>query len=151
MIHQETITYFTNTANEQEMLAKFCQEWDYWPYEELISSLEEDAYHLFYAHSNEAPIWSGALLIYSSSFSTDICYIYILPTKRGKKLGEVLLANMVAWLRKQYKSIHEIFLEVKPSNLAAIKLYERLGMQCIANRPSYYRNGEDALVYKMEI
>jgi ribosomal-protein-alanine N-acetyltransferase len=40
-----------------------------------------------------------------------------------------------------------ITLEVRPTNAAAIKLYERLGFQSAGRRPRYYQdNGEDAVI-----
>ena len=39
------------------------------------------------------------------------------------------------------------YLEVRPSNRPAIKLYQKLGFQAIGRRPNYYpETGEDALV-----
>ena len=38
-------------------------------------------------------------------------------------------------------------LEVRPSNLGAIRIYERLGFLCVGHRPRYYQdNGEDAMI-----
>jgi [ribosomal protein S18]-alanine N-acetyltransferase len=49
---------------------------------------------------------------------------------------------------------HDMFLEVRPSNPAAIHLYESLGFQRVGLRKGYYQasNGrEDALVYKLAL
>jgi [ribosomal protein S18]-alanine N-acetyltransferase len=41
----------------------------------------------------------------------------------------------------------EVTLEVRPSNLAAIRLYERFGFRSAGVRPRYYQdNGEDAMI-----
>ncbi len=42
--------------------------------------------------------------------------------------------------------VKEITLEVRPSNLAAMKLYEKCGFNQVAVRKNYYNNGEDALL-----
>lgn len=39
-----------------------------------------------------------------------------------------------------------LFLEVRPSNRRAVKLYLHIGYRIIGRRPGYYTNGEDALV-----
>jgi len=42
-----------------------------------------------------------------------------------------------------------VFLEVRASNLAARKLYERVGFIEAGSRPRYYRDpAEDAVVYR---
>lgn len=62
--------------------------------------------------------------------------------------GEQLLDAML--LRASTAEVREVFLEVRPSNLAAIALYQKKGFRQIADRPAYYqaREGrEDAAVF----
>ncbi|HIC84976.1 MAG TPA: GNAT family N-acetyltransferase, partial [Desulfobacterales bacterium] len=48
--------------------------------------------------------------------------------------------------------VKEIWLEVRPSNGAAIKLYEKQGFQVKGRRQKYYTDtGEDALVMALRI
>ena len=43
--------------------------------------------------------------------------------------------------------IESAFLEVRPANLAAIRLYEKAGFSVIGKRPAYYMDtGEDAMI-----
>jgi ribosomal-protein-alanine N-acetyltransferase len=59
------------------------------------------------------------------------------------------LIDLARWHRAQ-----RIFLEVRPSNRHAIKLYDQLGFNEIGKRPNYYpakRGREDALVMAMEL
>ncbi|MDZ7830456.1 MAG: ribosomal protein S18-alanine N-acetyltransferase [Desulfobacterales bacterium] len=45
------------------------------------------------------------------------------------------------------ESIDNAFLEVRPANLAAIRLYEKAGFSVIGRRPAYYTDsGEDAMI-----
>ncbi len=37
-------------------------------------------------------------------------------------------------------------LEVRPSNVAAIRMYESLCYECAGTRPRYYQDGEDAVI-----
>lgn len=64
---------------------------------------------------------------------------------RRKGIGSILLRTL---LRKAEKSGTEIVtLEVRASNSAAIRLYEKFGFAAVAVKRDYYRNeGEDALV-----
>jgi len=48
------------------------------------------------------------------------------------------------------KSVAEMLLEVRESNVIAIALYEKMGMIRVAKRASYYSDGEDALIFKMK-
>ena len=52
--------------------------------------------------------------------------------------------------RARAAAVREIFLEVRPSNDTAIRLYRKKGFHKIADRPSYYQahgGREDAAVY----
>ena len=62
--------------------------------------------------------------------------------------GERLLDEIL--MRARRAEVNEVFLEVRPSNVSAISLYEKKGFRQIAYRPAYYqaRKGrEDAAVY----
>jgi ribosomal-protein-alanine N-acetyltransferase len=71
---------------------------------------------------------------------------------RDQGLGRYLMQMLFAHARGA--NCRDIFLEVRPSNPAAIHLYERLGFQHIGVRKGYYQatNGrEDAWVYKLAL
>ena len=66
----------------------------------------------------------------------------------GRRLLEHLLERATA------SGVNEAFLEVRPSNLAAIRLYQRLGFEQIGIRRGYYQapdGREDAIVLKLEL
>jgi ribosomal-protein-alanine N-acetyltransferase len=66
----------------------------------------------------------------------------------GRRLLESLLERAAA------AGVIEAFLEVRPSNLAAIRLYQRLGFEQIGIRRGYYQapdGREDAIVLKREL
>ena len=70
----------------------------------------------------------------------------IAPEWHNQGIGRAFLGHMVQVARDAGAQI--IYLEVRPSNLAARHLYRKLGFQQIAIRPEYYpaRHGrEDAL------
>jgi ribosomal-protein-alanine acetyltransferase len=66
---------------------------------------------------------------------------------RGQGVGARLLDT---WLTSSVQTdSREVFLEVRASNLAARKLYERVGFIEAGSRPRYYRDpAEDAVVYR---
>src|SRR6266542_4822201 len=69
----------------------------------------------------------------------------VLPAFRRRGVGSALLAVLLAEARA--RQAERILLEVRPSNLPAIRLYGQGGFQRLARRPGYYREPvEDALV-----
>ena len=63
--------------------------------------------------------------------------------------GRRLLDNLLE--RAAAAGVTEAFLEVRPSNLAAIRLYQKLGFEQIGIRRGYYQapdGREDAIVLK---
>ena len=66
----------------------------------------------------------------------------------GRRLLEHLLERAVA------AGVAEAFLEVRPSNLSAIRLYQHLGFEQIGIRRGYYQapdGREDAIVLKLDL
>ena len=66
----------------------------------------------------------------------------------GKRLMQRLI-DLARWHRAE-----RLFLEVRPSNARAIKLYDQLGFNEIGKRPNYYpakRGREDAIVMALEL
>jgi ribosomal-protein-alanine N-acetyltransferase len=72
--------------------------------------------------------------------------IAVAPEWQNQGIGRAFLAHMVQVARDAACQI--VYLEVRPSNLAARHLYRKLGFQQIAIRPEYYpavSGREDAL------
>ena len=75
------------------------------------------------------------------------------PGHEGQGLGQRMLQALLRIARGH--GAQRVFLEVRPSNPRAIKLYDRSGFNEIGRRPRYYpaaNNGrEDAIVMAMEL
>ena len=72
--------------------------------------------------------------------------IAVAPEWQNQGIGRAFLAHMIAVAKSAACQI--VYLEVRPSNLAARHLYRALGFQQIAIRPEYYpavTGREDAL------
>ena len=83
-----------------------------------------------------------AFLNYSVYYErAEINYIYVLNSFRNQKIATKLLCYMF----KELKKLENITLEVRKSNLNAIKLYEKNGFKTCATRKNYYGK-EDALL-----
>lgn len=69
----------------------------------------------------------------------------IQPRWQGLGLGEWLLLNLLEAGQLLNGTIAT--LEVRPSNPAAISLYQKYRFQQVGRRARYYGNGEDALIF----
>jgi ribosomal-protein-alanine N-acetyltransferase len=74
------------------------------------------------------------------------------PNAQRSGYGRRLLNALL--LRAEDADVEKIFLEVRPSNLAALRLYRSVGFEQIGIRPAYYqaeRGREDAVVLSLLI
>lgn len=81
-----------------------------------------------------------------------ILNVCIAPRHQGRGHGRHLIARLIDAAR--WHRVERIFLEVRPSNLAAVHLYESIGFNEIGRRPGYYpahKGREDAVVMAMEL
>jgi len=68
---------------------------------------------------------------------------------RGRGLGEALLRHLLEIGRSA--GCLGAMLEVRPTNLRALSLYEKLGFRVVGRRKRYYSDtGEDALVMRRD-
>lgn len=74
------------------------------------------------------------------------------PAHRGLGLGRLLMRRLLDIAR--WNGATRIFLEVRPSNPIAQKLYESMGFGEIGRRPKYYpakQGREDAIVMALDL
>jgi [ribosomal protein S18]-alanine N-acetyltransferase len=86
-----------------------------------------------------------------ASVEAEILLITVAKTYQGQGLGGLFLTTIIEQLAGQAE---ELFLEVRPSNNAAVALYEALGFNQLGVRKGYYpgpNGGEDAWVYGLSI
>ena len=73
--------------------------------------------------------------------------VAVAPEWRGRRIGAVLVAGIIA--RAAKAGVRELFLEVRPSNTNARRLYERYEFEQVGRRRHYYQlPTEDALVLR---
>lgn len=104
-------------------------------------------------HLEQSQIWVakmgeaivGFLCFWVFSQRSEILNIAIDPLYRRVGIGTLLMERFLDYVRGN--DIHEVFLEVRESNEAAIRLYHRFGFKICGKRKGYYRAGkEDALL-----
>ncbi len=68
------------------------------------------------------------------------------PDYHGRGIGTQLFAKLINTLRERGAAF--VYLEVRPSNTPAIKLYEHFGFQVFGNLEKYYSNGDALLMMR---
>lgn len=107
-------------------------------------------YHCWVLDEGGAVVGYGILSV--GADEAHVLNVCVEPARQGEGLGRRLvmrLIDLARWQRAQ-----RVFLEVRPSNVAALSLYHDLGFNEIGRRTGYYpsRAGrEDAIVMAMEL
>ena len=74
--------------------------------------------------------------------------IAVQESNRRRGSGRILLNSLIA--AASLRRAERIFLEVRESNVAARRLYEKLGFKCDGERPCYYSDPiENAVLYSL--
>ena len=80
----------------------------------------------------------------------EILNLAVAPLARGRGLGHVLLDALLDRFRRE--GVLAVYLEVRPSNAAALHLYESAGFRTVSTRRAYYRNPtESALTMALQL
>jgi ribosomal-protein-alanine N-acetyltransferase len=80
----------------------------------------------------------------------EIENVVVAREQQRRGLGSALVGRLLHEARES--GITSALLEVRPSNTAARRLYEKMGFSEIGRRPDYYREPpEDALILKISI
>lgn len=105
--------------------------------------LEENPFaHYFILEDELTHDFLGSISLWIDTPKAQIINVYIMPEFQGQKLSLILMDFMCDYLKSF--EVDEITLEVRPSNVKAIALYEKYGFEQVTVRRQYYDNGEDA-------
>ncbi len=86
--------------------------------------------------------YAGAWLSFNEA---EVMSVAVLAEFRGRGIGKKLFGELLKLCKE--RGANAVTLEVRPSNVAAIKIYESFGLKSVGRRPKYYiDNGEDALI-----
>ncbi len=122
----------------------------FWDFDALIAMLARPVCRGYiFATSADAP-WDAVAFLDVGTFSADLLYIYVDPKARGARVGSAMLTAIIEDFQSE-ATLEDLLLEVRPSNVPAIKLYEKLGFKRVGERKRYYSDGEDALVFKLRL
>jgi ribosomal-protein-alanine N-acetyltransferase len=99
---------------------------------------------------------TGYIICRYHETTCHVLNLCVSPTLHRKGYGQFLLQNMINVPGRP--SIDTMRLEVRPSNLAALSLYKKLGFQQVGIKRGYYRSElndaqkiEDAIVLQKQI
>lgn len=92
----------------------------------------------------------GHVAVRSDGEDWEILTLWVQVEARRRGVARGLLRSII--LAAMDEKAHKIFLDVRPSNMPAVALYEKLGFRQIATRLGYYSAPrEDAAVYALEL
>lgn len=116
----------------------------HWSKDSFYGELSNDLAHYYCALDTENNLlgYVGSWQILDEAHITTLA---VNPDFQRKKIGEALLIHAI---KDFYKNeIKYVTLEVRVSNMPAIKLYEKYGFKSLGTRKGYYQNNnEDALI-----
>lgn len=89
----------------------------------------------------------NALVLYRAASKTARLYSLVTDAKtRGRGVATTLLETVEAAARR--RGVRRLCLEVRPDNVAAIKLYEKFGYRLARRIRGFYEDGQDALRFE---
>ena len=86
----------------------------------------------------------GTILGWITEDVAEIDMLAVHPSVRRSGLGRQLLDAWEADVRT--RGALKVWLDVRPSNEVALRLYQGAGYRSTGRRPRYYHDGEDALL-----
>ena len=110
-----------------------------WPTSDFQSFLEDRNTPAYIACDAKRRI-AGFALIRTVADEAELLTIAVEPRWRGKGVGRALMEAAFADL--MMSPARRMFLEVDEQNLAAIRLYEKLGFSTISSRKGYYARAD---------
>lgn len=118
-----------------------------WSLDSIETELLNEDNKLYYVveDANGVVGYAGAWLVYDEGQITNIA---ISPSARRQGFGAKLTSALIEECFK--RGMHEIFLEVRISNLSALSLYRQLGFTVKGMRKNYYSEPkEDAYIMSL--
>jgi ribosomal-protein-alanine N-acetyltransferase len=92
----------------------------------------------------------GFVIVRCLADEWEIENIVVASSCRRRGVGSRLLGDLLG--RARSREARNLFLEVRESNEAALRLYEKIGFSVEGRRKDYYRNPtEDAILYRLSL
>lgn len=145
-MHNNDVKIFNMKTEDLDLIADRLEtDFDnFWNYNVFKSELENgNSKYLIAKIDNEVVGFAGIIPVLDEA---DISNIVVHKAFRNRKIGSCLLEELVNLaITLNLKTIN---LEVRESNVPAIKLYEKYGFEICGLRKKYYNNSENAILMK---
>jgi ribosomal-protein-alanine N-acetyltransferase len=115
-----------------------------WSKQSFLSELHDNsmAYYIVCMLDEKVIGYGGMWIILDEAHITNVA---VHPEHRGKRIGQGIIFYLIS--KALSLGVCRMTLEVRPSNLSAIKLYQRMGFQAAGRRKGYYTDTkEDAII-----
>lgn len=113
-----------------------------WSFRMLASSFESDNFYGIIAEDGGEIVGYGGVTV--AADSADIENVAVTEYFRNSGVGTAIINELVKIAAN--KNACKVFLEVRVSNAAAMRLYLKNGFKGVYARTRYYSDGEDCLV-----
>lgn len=129
-------------------IERSCDTAAHWSEAEYANMFVDDAVPRLALVADEALI-AGFIVVRSAGPEWEIENVAVAPDHRGRGIGLLLVQAVIA--RAISQDVRQIHLEVRASNHAARRLYQRAGFHEIGVRAGYYdKPVEEAVQYRWE-
>jgi len=118
-----------------------------WPVSAFESELENSVATFKVAVEGREII--GYYDLWCAGGDAHLLNIAVAAARQGQGWGRRLLTDAIATAAGA--GAERLFLEVRPSNAAAVRIYERAGFTHVRRRRRYYEDGEDADVMALAL
>ena len=114
-----------------------------WTRDQLAAQLDENRHVFLAAIDGEQVLgYVGMMVVLDEGYISNVA---VTPEARRQGVGRALIAALLQ--RAEALELAFVTLEVRPSNAAAIVLYEGFGFEPVGRRKNYYdKPSEDALL-----
>jgi ribosomal-protein-alanine N-acetyltransferase len=135
---------------ELERHSETAAHWNAAQYDALFAADAQIRIALIAAEHSAEPAIQGFLVARCLPDEWEIENIIVNERFRRSGVGSSLVRGLLAEARNA--RVASIILEVRESNLAALRLYESIGFKQEGRRKNYYQNpAQDALLYRFNI
>jgi ribosomal-protein-alanine N-acetyltransferase len=126
--------------------ASFTKPWSEQTMRTAIEKVQCGEYIALVAETNTTVC--GFVIAWNVREEGEIATIAVDEPFRGQGIAQRLLEAALHEAARRGAEL--MFLEVRPNNVAALRLYEKCGFQKVGLRKNYYRNGDDAVVMRRQ-
>lgn len=125
-------------------LERICFAADAWSKNMIFSSIQQPCTYVWITQDLQLQKIVAYAVLYLAGDEGDVANIAVLPSYRNRGIGGALFDTMLNQARGE--QVQTIYLEVRQSNNAAIRLYRSRAFVEIGKRKNYYRHPrEDAI------